>query len=330
MTSPARDPVLPDSLIVLERGWLSSNCILGLDGETATLIDSGYVSHVSQTLHLVGYLMRHGGQSRRLARLINTHVHSDHMGGNAALKQAFGCSITIPFGAEPMIRDWDDAALVLTPAGQSATPFTPDHTLQPGDTFVMGEMGWQAIAVPGHDLHMLAFYCQEKRLLISSDALWRNGFGILFPALDAPVPGSAPDSDPISESTPDIFTTTQHTLARLGRLAVDVVIPGHGAPFLEFDEALREAESRLAAQATRADRLAMHALKALLVFRVLDLRKIERATLGPFLAALPLFGEVNARFLGGLPADTLADRLASELVKHGALIERDGYLLPRP
>ena len=317
-TPESASPILPDSLIVLERGWLSSNCILGLDGETATLIDSGYVSHVAQTLHLVGYLLRHGGRARSLKRLINTHVHSDHMGGNAALQQHFGCTITIPEGCAPAINRWDETALILAPAGQSATPFRPDATIGAGDVFEMGQLGWQAIAVPGHDLHMLAFYNEEKRLLISGDALWRNGFGILFPALEAG-----------SENAPDVFATTRDTLARLGRLSVDIVIPGHGAPFAEFDEALREAESRLAAQAARADRLAKHALKALLVFRLLDLRRLERARLPDFLAALPLFGEVNRRFLGDLPADTLAMRLADELVKHGALRETDGVLFVR-
>lgn len=311
-------PVLPDSLIVLERGWLSSNCILGLDGDSATLIDSGYVSHVGQTLHLVAFMLRHGGQVRTLKRLINTHVHSDHMGGNAAIQQHFGCAITIPEGCSPAIAAWDETALILGPAGQSAPPFRPDATIKAGDLFEMGHLGWQVIAVPGHDLHMLAFYNEEKRLLISSDALWRNGFGILFPALEA-----GPDA------WHDVFATTRDTLARLGRLAVDAVIPGHGAPFAEFEEALREAESRLAAQEARADRLAMHALKALLVFRVLDLRRLDRASLPDFLAALPMFGEVNRRFLGDLPADTLATRLADELVKHGALRETDGVLFAR-
>ena len=319
-------PVLPDSLIVLERGWLSSNCILGLDGDSATLIDSGYVSHAPQTLHLVGYLLRHGGRARTLRRLINTHVHSDHMGGNAALQAAHGCAITIPAGCAPAIGAWDEAALILGPAGQTAPRFTPDATMRAGDSFEMGQLGWEAIAVPGHDLHMLAFYNEEKRLLISGDALWRNGFGILFPALDV---GPDEASDAAHDEAHDIFATTRETLARLGRLSVNAVIPGHGAPFAEFDQALRDAESRLAAMASRADRLALHALKALLVFRLLDLRRLERARLADFLAGLPMFGEVNRRFLGDLPADTLADRLANDLLKSGALHERDGELLPR-
>ena len=33
--------MLPDSLLVLERGWLSSNNIVFFEGEQAAVIDSG-------------------------------------------------------------------------------------------------------------------------------------------------------------------------------------------------------------------------------------------------------------------------------------------------
>ena len=45
---------LPESLLVLERGWLSANNILCFDGDRATLVDSGYVTHAAQTVDLVG------------------------------------------------------------------------------------------------------------------------------------------------------------------------------------------------------------------------------------------------------------------------------------
>ena len=99
---------LPDSLLVLERGWLSANNILGFDGDRATLVDSGYVSHAAQTVDLV----RHALAGRTLGRLINTHSHSDHIGGNAALKAAFDCEIIVPAGLHATIADWDEDALL--------------------------------------------------------------------------------------------------------------------------------------------------------------------------------------------------------------------------
>ena len=38
---------------VLERGWLSANNVLLCDADSATLVDSGYVTHQAQTLALV-------------------------------------------------------------------------------------------------------------------------------------------------------------------------------------------------------------------------------------------------------------------------------------
>jgi len=60
---------LPPQIQVLERGWLSSNNILMRDGDTCTLIDSGYVAHAEQTL----LLLQHALGGKPLVRLINTH-----------------------------------------------------------------------------------------------------------------------------------------------------------------------------------------------------------------------------------------------------------------
>ena len=44
---------LPDSMVFIERDWLSSNQVLLVDGDVATLIDSGYVKHAPMTLALI-------------------------------------------------------------------------------------------------------------------------------------------------------------------------------------------------------------------------------------------------------------------------------------
>ncbi|TMH07810.1 MAG: MBL fold metallo-hydrolase, partial [Betaproteobacteria bacterium] len=69
--------------IVFERGWLSSNNVLFRRCATApaTLIDSGYHTHAPLTLELV----RRGLHGEPLGRVVNTHLHSDHCGGSAAL-----------------------------------------------------------------------------------------------------------------------------------------------------------------------------------------------------------------------------------------------------
>lgn len=290
-------PRLPDTVQVFERGWLSANNVLLFDGTEATLVDSGYVTHAGQTVALV----RAGLDGRRLGRLINTHSHSDHIGGNASVQRAFGCTITVPVGMERAVENWDEAALLLSTAAQSGERFTFDATLAPGDRFVAGELEWQAIAAPGHDMDALAYYNPERRILMSADALWRDGFGILF----ADVLG-----------TGDGLGEARRTLEAIGRLAVDVVIPGHGAPFAEFDDALERAFARLRAFEADGARMARNAIRACVTFKLLEVRSMALDELPRHLDETPLYRAANARFLG-LDPDALAGWLVKELERAG-------------
>jgi glyoxylase-like metal-dependent hydrolase (beta-lactamase superfamily II) len=294
---------LPASVRVLERGWLSSNNVLLFDGADAAVIDSGYQTHAAQTVALVGEALA----GRRLARLVNTHSHSDHIGGNAALQRAFGCSITVPLGMAAAVAAWDEDALLLTTAAQSGERFAADATLAAGDVLEAGELAWRALAAPGHDMDALVFHNPDRRLLISGDALWRDGFGILF----ADVLG-----------TGDGVGATRRTLEAIARLPIDVVIPGHGAPFVEVDDALERAFARLRAFEEDGARMARNAIRACMTFALLDVRAMALADLPDYLARVPLYREANARHLQLTP-DALADWLVGELLRAG-VARREG------
>jgi glyoxylase-like metal-dependent hydrolase (beta-lactamase superfamily II) len=97
-----------------ERGWLSANNILFTDAESATLIDSGYVTHQEQTVALTAHAL-HG---RKLDRLVNTHLHSDHCGGNAVLQSHYPDLKTfIPPGEAAAVAVWNEPALSYEPTG---------------------------------------------------------------------------------------------------------------------------------------------------------------------------------------------------------------------
>ncbi len=300
-------PALPETLRVLERGWLSANNILFLEGERATLIDSGYVTHAAQTVELV----RHALAGRQLTRLINTHSHSDHIGGNAALKAAFACDILVPAGLHATIADWDENALLLSPLGQQGARFQHDGVIKAGDELELGGLNWQALAVPGHDMEALAYYNPEQRLLISGDALWENGFGVIFPEL-------------LGEG--DGIASTRATLEMLGRLAIDTVIPGHGRPFGDVDVALDRAFRRLEMFEQQLDKLAWHGIKVIVSFAMLERRTIAQKDFAAFILSLPFAADVNQRILG-LAEDRLVERIERELLLVGALQLEDGNLV---
>ena len=251
---------LPATLRFVERDWLSSNQIVGIDGDAATVVDTGYAKHAALTVALMRQLL--AGSGAGLARVVNTHLHSDHCGGNHALVDAFGCSITVPHASAAEVAEWDEQRLSFAATGQRCPRFAHDATLRPGDTLRLGELDWDVHAAPGHDPKSLIFHCERERLLISADALWGNGFGIVFPEIEG-------------ESG---FDEQHEVLDLIGRLRVERVLPGHGPMFDDVEAALARARAKLAAMREDPKRHARHALKVLVKFLLLDVERIaERA-----------------------------------------------------
>jgi glyoxylase-like metal-dependent hydrolase (beta-lactamase superfamily II) len=299
---------LPESMHVLQRGWLSSNNILFIgDGQNA-LVDSGYATHAPQTLELVAHLLR----GQKLDLLVNTHTHSDHCGGNAALQQAYGCRTLIPEAEARAVRDWDDAALSYVATGQQCPRFDFDGTIAAGDSLMLGEFEWQVLGAPGHDPHSIILYCPAERLLISADALWENGFGVIFPELEG-------------ESG---FAEARATLEQIAALDVRLVIPGHGAPFDDVAGALERAFRRLDYLEADRARNAQNGIKVLVKFRLLERRRITMEELRQWMRDVPLLVESNRHHLQMDP-DMLADWTAAQLVRAGAAVLEDGLLVDR-
>jgi glyoxylase-like metal-dependent hydrolase (beta-lactamase superfamily II) len=290
---------LPASLKVFERGWLSSNNVLFESAEGTAIVDTGYASHAPQTLALVKQKLG----ARRLDLIVNTHLHSDHCGGNALLQQTYACDTLIPASEARAVRAWDEDALTFRATGQRCDRFTFTDTIENGTTLALGGFDWNVLGAPGHDPHSLMLHCPETRVLISADALWENGFGVIFPELE----GASG------------FAEQRAVLELISTLDVDIVIPGHGAPFTDVARALDTAISRLDYLQSDPARNAKNALKVLIVFKLMEVRSMT------FDDILSMSG--NARSMRAA-ADTLAsaherraliERIVGELVRGGAL-----------
>ncbi|CAG4891554.1 MBL fold metallo-hydrolase [Paraburkholderia saeva] len=300
---------LPASMSVFERGWLSSNNVLLVDEACAALVDTGYAAHAGQTLALVERALG----DRPLDLIINTHLHSDHCGGNALLQATWPCRTAIPSPEADAVREWDEARLTFRATGQTCERFAFTETIGPGTMLTLGALQWEVIGAPGHDPHSLMLYCPAERVLISADALWENGFGVIFPELEG-------------ESG---FAEEQAVLEQIAQLDVRMVIPGHGAPFIDVELALERAFSRVAWLRADPARNAKNALKVLIVFKLLDVRAMT------FDALLAMLDEANVMRAAAtmLAPQTRWPALLAELVeglaKSGALtVEGERILAP--
>jgi glyoxylase-like metal-dependent hydrolase (beta-lactamase superfamily II) len=299
---------LPSGVQVFERGWLSANNVLLTGGAgPVALIDSGYCTHADQTLALVESALE--GTSARattnitLELLVNTHLHSDHCGGNAALQARYPELATlIPPGESVAVQDWDDAALSYAATGQRCPRFGFTGLLQAGATIRLGALAWEIHAAPGHDTHAVLLFEPISRTLVSGDALWADGFGVVFPELDGI----------------DAFNDVAATLDLIEALAPRLVIPGHGPVFSTVDEALITARRRLRAFEREPLRHARHAAKVLLKFKLLEWQQQEIASLLDWAETTPLLRALHARHFSATPPDVWAADVLAQLKTVGA------------
>jgi glyoxylase-like metal-dependent hydrolase (beta-lactamase superfamily II) len=297
----------PAGMHVFERGWLSANNILFEDAVGATLVDTGYCTHAAQTIALV----RHKLGGKLLTRIVNTHLHSDHCGGNAALRTQYPqVQIAIPPGQSAAVAAWDEAALSYQATAQECPRFAFDRLIQPGETLTLGDQTWQALAAPGHDPHSIMLYCPATRILISADALWENGFGIVFPELEGE----------------KAFDEVAATLAVIEKLKVGLVIPGHGAPFADCAGALMRAYTRLDGQVRDPAKHAWHAVKVLLMYRMMAEQHANLRWFYDQLSQATLFAQIAKRWFNG-DTSTLIQTACNELIQKGQLRQENGVLI---
>ena len=299
---------LPPEITVLERDWLSANNIVFQGAHSGTaVVDTGYHSHAEHTVALVGAAL-HG---RALDHILNTHLHSDHCGGNAALQAAWpGVRTAVPPGQMAHVRHWDAYALSYTPTGQHCPPFRADAALMPGTEVLLGDRPWQIHAAPGHDPHSIVLFEPQDALLISADALWENGFGVVFPELE----GEA------------AFAEVAATLDLIARLAPRTVIPGHGPVFYDAPSALDAARRRLDGFVRDPVKHALHAAKVLLKYKLLEWQRIAVPDVQAWALATPYFSLLHSRYFADTELLAWLDSLAESLVRAGAAT-RQGNML---
>jgi glyoxylase-like metal-dependent hydrolase (beta-lactamase superfamily II) len=301
---------LPASVRPIVRGWLNCNQVVLLAPGDNVLVDSGYCTHREQTLErLAG---PEGLDGEPLERLVNTHCHSDHMGGNAAVAAAHGCRVTIPAGEVKHVVPWTPQSVWMAQFDQKADPFHFDDTLRPGDLFEGGGLEWHAHAAPGHDMDALMFFEPRHRILISGDALWENGMGFVWPE-----EGANPYIDAAHEA-----------LSAIEQLAPALVIPGHGAPFADARGAIARVRAKLAAFARDPAKNARHVVKVMFVFALLDRQSMAVAEVAGYLDRIPCYRQMSRRFLG-LDARALAAWLLPDLERARAVTIADGLVRPR-
>lgn len=292
-------PGLWPGMFFLERGWLSANNVVFVDGDSATIVDTGYCAHATQTLALLQATIG----THSLGRILNTHLHSDHCGGNALLQATWPDVQTwIAPGQAQHVHDWNPEALSYTPTGQECPRFQATQLLQPGTEMVLGQQKWQVHAAPGHDPHSIILFEPQRRILISADALWENGFGVVFPEIEGQ----------------EAFAEVAATLDVIEALQPALVLPGHGPMFNDVQAALAVARQRLHNFVQQPMRHARYAAKVLLKYKLLEWQRLPLQHVKDWCEQTPYLNMLHAQYFADQTLQDWLQTLIQELIASGA------------
>ncbi len=146
------------------------------------------------------------------AAILNTHGHSDHIGGNAALKERWpDCPIVIGRGDVPKLSD----PVLNLSANLGAHVVSPpaDVIVDEGDVYRAAGFELHVLEIPGHSIGHVVYICKDHspQIVFGGDVLFSGSVGRTdFPDGDAETLFAG-----IREK---LFTLPDDT----------IVLPGHG------------------------------------------------------------------------------------------------------
>jgi hydroxyacylglutathione hydrolase len=106
------------------------------------------------------YLLEADMKGWRITQIWNTHWHPDHAGGNAAIREATGCSILGPAEVEGK--------------------FPIDRVVGHGDIVTIGDTRAAVIDVSGHTNGHIAFHLADAGVAFVGDSVFALGCGRMF------------------------------------------------------------------------------------------------------------------------------------------------------
>jgi len=149
---------------------LVNTYVLYDDTQEAVIIDCG-ASNEGEQKQVTDLIKK---EKLTLKRLINTHIHFDHVLGNRFIYENYGL--------KPEYHRAEEAKFGLKKLNVLLSPikFEPiyaDRYIEHGDQIAFGNMHLLALLTPGHSLGGLSFYCEQNECVFTGDTLFFHDIG---------------------------------------------------------------------------------------------------------------------------------------------------------
>ena len=186
-----------------EKGTLDANTYV-LQDELTILIDPGLKNYLEPRLK---ELREDGIDPKDIDVIAITHLHPDHCGATAALREVSGAKVAL----HPIQVDYLD---IMAEESRKflgvdiAYKFNADIVLE--ERLSLGKTELEVLHTPGHSPCSICFYAEDKKMLICGDLVFEQGIG----RTDLPF-------GDIEELKSSIETVSA--------LDTELLLPGHGA-----------------------------------------------------------------------------------------------------
>lgn len=299
--------MLSASDIIFIQGTFPSANIVLIKDEHPTLIDSGFGSDIESTK---ANLEKTGIAPSEIKRIINTHYHSDHVGGNHFFQTNYHVEI--------MAQEWD-ASLInhKNPEACSAIwldqPVEPYHVSTPvrdGDVIGTGNHHFQVIHTMGHTLGHISLYEPVEQILIGGDLFHQNDVGWLS----------------VFREGAGAMERSLNSLERIAALPIKKAYSGHGPAIDHPAEAIHKAKERIKKWMHQPEKSAWHACKRIFAFTLMIKNGLSEKEMLPYLNSCPWYRDFAMNAFGMTP-EAFLPPLIEEMQRSKAAYWEDNYLL---
>lgn len=149
------------------------NCyVLSDDTQEAVIIDAGCF-YPDEQQALKRYIIEN---QLKVTRLLNTHLHLDHLFGNSFVSREFGLQAEAHKDDEFWLNQAEEQCHMF--GFNINEPTTPlGRYIQDKDRIQFGNTLLEAIHVPGHSPGSLVFYAPAAQCMFSGDVLFNGSIG---------------------------------------------------------------------------------------------------------------------------------------------------------